>query len=361
MKFISRYILQSLLLGVLMLGTASCDNQFFEDEGDCEVTHAIRFVYDMNLKWADAFPSEVKSVNLYVFDNNGVFVKEYIGRGTPLESLDYRIILDLPANKTYQFLAWCGLDNEGVVNESFVVPTPVVGVTRIEDMSCTLDALAAAMSRASDNNAEGIISNRRLDFLYHGYLKQYLEDNYDGSSYEYTIYLTKDTNHIRVMLQQISGNLSAQDFDISMEAANGMMAWNNDLLGDTEITYLPWNTETDILGVGNGNGETLEYYGVIADMSTCRLMASQVDDIYLVVRKHDTGDLLFKVPMIQYSLTEREYYEMAYNHTITTQEFLDRQDEYLMTFFLDENLNWMYAVIEVLQWRVVVRNYSVSQ
>lgn len=348
-------------MGGLLLTFTSCDDHFFEEEGDCEVTHSIRFVYDLNLKWADAFPSEVKSVNLYVFDSSGLFVKEYLGRGDELSTPDYRIMLDLEGNETYQFLAWCGLDNEGVADESFMVPNPVAGVTRIEEMACTLDALAAATSR-SDSDDEGmIISNRRLDFLYHGYLEQYLEDNNDGTHYEYTIYLTKDTNHIRVMLQQTTGNLSADDFTITIEAANGKMGWNNQLLGDTEITYVPWNTQTDILGVKNSNGVAMDYYGVIADLSTCRLMYSMVGDIFLVVKRKETDELLFKVPLIQYSLLEREYYELAYSHVITPQEFLDRQDEYLMTFFLDENMNWLYAVIEVLQWHVVVRNYTLSQ
>lgn len=362
MKFFKRYFIQSLFLGALLLTATSCDDHFFEDEGDCEVTHAIRFVYNMNLKWADAFPSEVKSVNLYVFDSNGLFVKEYEGRGTELSEPDYRIMLDLPANETYRFLAWCGLDHEGAVNESFTVPEPVAGQTTIEEMTCTLDALAAAATKAAEEvQSNPIVSDSRLDFLYHGYLEQYLEDKRDGSHYEYTISLTKDTNHIRVMLQQTTGNLSAEDFDISIEAANGKMAWNNELVGDTEITYLPWNIETDVLGVKNSNGLVMDSYGVVADLSTCRLMYSMVDDIYLVVKRKETGELLFKVPMIQYSLTEREYYELAYGHVITPQEFLDRQDEYLMTFFLDENMNWLYAVIEVLQWRVVVRNYTLLQ
>ena len=45
---------------------------------------------------------------------------------------------------------------------------------------------------------------------------------------------------------------------------------------------------------------------------------------------------------------------------MTDQEFLDRQDEYFMTFFLDENLDWLYMVIEILEWRIVIHNYDVD-
>lgn len=350
LKYFSIAIFASLLPAL-----TSCDDHFFENEGDCEVTHAIRFVYDMNLKWADAFPSEVNSVNLYVFDSDGLFVKEYTGKGEELSTPDYRIMLDLPANKTYRFLAWCGLDN-GVSDESFTVPVPVAGQTRIEEMNCRLNALTTPPTRT-----DGMLySDSRLYFLYHGYLEQELIDRHDGSHYEYTIYLTKDTNHIRVMLQQVSGSIYAEDFEFSLTAPNGDMAWNNSLVGKTPVEYLPWNQESDVLGIANNSGETSEYYGVIADLSTCRLMADDVNEIFLSVTRKEDGKLLFKVPMIQYSLTELQYYETAYGHPMTAQEFLDRQDEYMMTFFLDENMEWLYAVIEVLQWRVVIRNYDVN-
>lgn len=354
MKIKRKYISFLNMFMMLLFGwtATSCDEHFFEQEGDCEVTFAIRFVYDMNLKWADAFPSEVNSVNLYVFDSKGIFVKEYLGRGEALSRPDYQIMLDLKPD-TYQFLAWCGLDN-GMAEESFTVPTPVAGVTTIQEMTCSLNL---AKSRADEGTE---YSDRRLDFLYHGYLQETLIDTYDGAHYVYTMYLTKDTNHVRIMLQHTTGNLTTDDFIISLTAANGVMGWNNELIGNTPVVYSPWNMETDVLGVSNVGGTVMEYTGVIADMSTCRLMADKQNEIYLTVLKKDTGKLLFKVPVIQYSLTEREYYEEAYHHTITPQEFLDRQDEYLMTFFLDEDMNWLYVIIEIQQWRRVIRNYEIS-
>ena len=72
----------------MALAAASCDRSMFDYEGDCEVHHIVRFRYDMNLKWADAFASEVKSVNLYVFDSDGLFLQEYSGRGPALSTGD---------------------------------------------------------------------------------------------------------------------------------------------------------------------------------------------------------------------------------------------------------------------------------
>ena len=39
---------------------------------------------------------------------------------------------------------------------------------------------------------------------------------------------------------------------------------------------------------------------------------------------------------------------------MSDQEYLDRQDEYNMTFFLDENNRWLATTIIINSWRVVL-------
>ena len=41
-------------------------------------------------------------------------------------------------------------------------------------------------------------------------------------------------------------------------------------------------------------------------------------------------------------------------------EYLDRQDEYNMTFFLDEQNQWINSVILINSWRVVLSNVDVD-
>ena len=330
---------------------ASCHHPVFDYEGDCEVNYYMSFVYDMNLKWADAFPSEVNSVNLYAFDENGIFVEEFTAGGEEVSRPGYLLHLDMPAGE-YQLLAWCGLDSESGDGENFTVTQPVKGVTRIEEMTCRLRT--ESLTRGEE------YSDMRLNFLYHGYMTVSLPDSQDGRDYYYTMLLTKDTNHIRVMLQQVSDDISAEDFNISLTSANGEMAYNNAIIGDTDITYLPWYTDTNVLGVGNKDGVITEYTGVIADLSTCRMMMADMDEMRLNVRNKDNSSLIFSVPIIQYSLTAKKYYEEAYGHRMTDQEFLDRQDEYMLTFFLDEDMKWIYTIIDILSWRVIIRNYEVG-
>lgn len=90
----------------------SCDNIIYDDEGDCSVTYRVAFRYDRNMKWADAFPSEVKSVHLYAFDKGGTLVWQNSEKGEALAADGYTMTLDLPASD-YHLVAWCGLENDG--------------------------------------------------------------------------------------------------------------------------------------------------------------------------------------------------------------------------------------------------------
>lgn len=320
--------------------------------------YKLRFVYDMNLKWADAFPSEVKSVNLYVFDKDNIFVKEYREAGEVLSVPGYEMELDLPAGD-YHFVAWCGLENEGAMQESFTVTQPQPGVTSMSELICSLNL---AYTKA-DSDPE--ISDNRLYFLYHGYMEANLPDANDGGEYTYTMYLTKDTNHIRIILQELSSDedMKAEDYDIKIEAANGVMAYNNDLLGNAVITYKPWSITADYVGVGRVDldGGIKYVKGVVADLSTGRMMASQKDTFMLTVtRKSDGQTIIARVPVIQYALLSRQYYEMAYGHTMTEQQFLDREDEYVMTFFLEKG-KWISSYIDILQWRIVIGEYDLGK
>ena len=62
---------------VALLAMTSCkQGLIFEGEGDCGIYYRIRFKYDYNLKYADAFANEVNSIALYIFDENDILVNE---------------------------------------------------------------------------------------------------------------------------------------------------------------------------------------------------------------------------------------------------------------------------------------------
>lgn len=348
-------IKNTIFTGLSILAFTSCHHPVFDYEGDCEVTYGMRFVYDMNLKWADAFPSEVNSVNLYVFDNKGLFVKEFLGRGDQLNYAGYEMPLDL-APGTYSFVAWCGLYNPDTDYDSFSVIEPVPGKTTIQELTCSLNTLADAENP--------VYSDRQLDFMYHGMLEnQQLPDSQDGAHYVYTIYLTKDTNHIRIILQQLSGeNMNPADYGFSITDANANLNYDNSPAQSDEVLYLPWDKVTGEAGVGKeeGSGINIVYVdGVIADFSVSRLLADHSKEMMLTISDLENGKTIATVPLIQYALLAKEYYVKAYKHPMTEQEFLDREDEYILTFFIDENNKWLDSSILIHSWRVVLGRYGV--
>lgn len=346
-------IRNNILIAALVLALSSCHNPVFDDEGDCEVTYNIRFVYDMNLKWANAFPSEVTSINLYAFNEEGIFVKEFTDSGEALSDPTYSMQLNLEPGD-YTLIGWFGLNNGFNEVESFKVTPPQPGVTTLDDLKCSL--ITKFDSHFSN------YQDTMLNFLYHGQLEVSLPDSEDGTDYYYTMYLTKDTNHIRIILQQLSANnMSPEDYDFKIEAIDGELAYDNSILGNESITYLPWNKQTGVAGIGKESSSSLVYVdGVIADITMSRLMVAQQNEVMLTITSSSNGKIIASVPLIQYALLSKDYYEEAYRHMMSDQEFLDREDEFVLTFFLDENSNWISSYILIQSWRIVLHDYEVN-
>jgi len=66
MKSISRIMRKLLAFGLLPAAAVvltGCDGFIFEDEGDCDPYYKVRFRYDRNLKFADAFAAEVDEIS----------------------------------------------------------------------------------------------------------------------------------------------------------------------------------------------------------------------------------------------------------------------------------------------------------
>ena len=349
-RFFNNILRKSSLPAVVaaIMSLTACDSMINEPEGECVVTYNLRFVYNMNLKWADAFPSEVHSVHLYAFNSNGVFVKDYVVNGDVVDQEDYTMQLDLNPGK-YTLLAWCGLNNLGVSEQSFTVPTPVAGQTRIEELTCALNV--------KQNATVGTYSDAMLNFMYHGMLDVDLPDVYNGDYY-YTMYLTKDTNHMRIILQQLSNeDMVPEDFEFKIEDANRMLGFDNSLISNDVVTYLPWDVIAGEAGMLPDGEDKLVYSdGLIADLSTNRLMASHKEDFMLTITSEDK--IVARVPLLQYALLSKDYYVMAYGHEMSDQEFLDREDEYIFTFFLDDSKRWVEMHIQIQSWRMVIHNYE---
>lgn len=324
----------SLILAAFMVTlSTSCENNLiFEGEGDCGVYYNIHFKYDYNMKYANAFANEVNSVALFVFDQNGTLIESVVeDNATALSSESFSIPLELPRGN-YELLSWAGLMDESSFD---LLANVQEGVTKKEE-------LKVKMNRTTTGGVS--VVNNDLKPLYHGTLSLNVTD--EEGAYHETMSLTKDTNVIRIVLQQNEeSDLTVDEFDFEITAANGYYNWDNSLLADETIHYKPWAVSNGTASVGKA---VTSVTVAVAEMTIGRMIDGQSP--ILTVKKKSDGEVVFQIPVADYALLVKGHY----NSKMSNQEYLDRQDEYNMTFFLGEDDQWISSSIIINAWTVVL-------
>ncbi|MDV7053244.1 FimB/Mfa2 family fimbrial subunit [Bacteroides ovatus] len=297
---------------LLLLVLFSCTSI---DETLPECRLYVRFWYDYNMEFSDAFASQVNRVDVFVFDKDGTFVMKKSEQGETLGGGSYRMPLPLPAGE-YRIAAWAGMSDD------FEMPEPVAGKT-------TLEELTVRMKRE-----ESLVHNKALNPLWYGGVQAV---SFTGRQEQTeTVSLIKDTNKFRFILQK-SGpgeELDINDCLFEIRADNGYYDWNNGLLDDDMISYRPYYLEK------------VEDVGIVAEMNTMRLLEHK--KVYLTLTRKSDSKELMKVDLIPYLLlTKME------GHNIPAQEYLDRQSEYAIVFFYNpELLNFLSTKIVINGWTI---------
>lgn len=334
MKYIAK--IQSLFFGILAaIALTSCDGFIYEDEGDCDPYYKVRFRFERNLKFTDAFAAEVNAVTLYVVDDaTGKIVWSKREDGEAVRSEGY--LMDVPVQPgRYHLVAWCG---EGVGPDFHVADAE-----RPEELVCHL--IHDDYSRADDGSLH---TSRELGRLYHGRLmsQDFPEDE---GTHVYTVDLTKDTNEVNIVLQQLSGGpVDKNKFSFFITDANHVLDWTNEISSpdDETITYHAHHISGGTAGIEGADQTVTPLSACVAELTVSRLVMGQ--ECYINVVNNDTGELVFRVPLIDYAILVKG----REGRNMSDQEYLDRQDKYDMVFFLDEGYRWMDAYIYINSWQI---------
>ena len=304
-----------------------------EDFAECKNTYDLRLVFDRNMLYTDAFASQVRSVDVKVFDSStGREVYSYADSGAALESADYRVALPIPPG-TYDILCWAGMA-EG---DSFGHALPAADM--LQQQSVTL-------------NTENGVSSRRLNNLYHGLSRgvTFVSGNSLGHDQNQTatVYLTKNTNRVCVMLHNLDGTeLDESGFTFSITSGNALMNFDNTLDPAGRVTYRPWHV-TPIMLETEPKSETKSgtvQSALAAEISMARLVPD--GNSRLDVYRTADGERIISVPLERNLLL----YKGEYHSMMSDAEYLDRQDDYTITFILDRNNNWdRAAMIYINNW-----------
>ena len=334
-----RLVLLTFIIGAV----SSCDSILNYDEGDCTVEYMVKFKYDYNMKFANAFSKEVKTVTLYAFDENGQFIYQKTEEGARLEQDDYAMKVEIEPGK-YRLIAWAGLKNN---DDSFAVPLLIPGKSDLEEL--TVKTLRSVQTRATNGDMINL-ANPNLASLWFGESLQTFTRA--GRQDVVTVPLIKNTNTFRILLQQMQGvEIDVNQFEFSIKDDNGWMNYDNSLLKDDILTYQPYyrasggitRTTNNIKAINEE--ETTPISTAIAEIKVGRLVLEKNPRLTITNKK--TKEIVLSLPLIDYLVMTKP---TEYN--ISSQEYLDRQDMYNMTFFLDPNMAWLQTEIIINGWTI---------
>lgn len=343
MKRAGRAATMMAALAACVAGMTGCHSIF--DESDCESSYTlVKLTYDHNMKFADAFGQEVDKVTLMAFDaESGTLAKRIEVKRSEMTQ-DHEVVLDMEPGR-YDLLVW-----GGEYDSHFDIASGRAGEGKAEDFHCYL------------KRSEALEVTEDLPGLYHGMATVDLPYASSKKPHRETVNLKKNTNEIRIVLQHLSGEpLIADDYEMTITDGNGWLNHDNSLRDNTELTYRPWYTHSGSVDInsnpndapGSSRSEAEALTGraslgaTLAEFTTSRLLME--NNPTLTVRHSGTKKVIFSIPVNDYALLVKGYN----NKAMSDQEYLDRQDEYNMTFFLDERGKWLSSVIIINNWRIV--------
>ena len=301
-----------LIVGLLMIGTGifiSCD-AFNEDLPECRLS--VKFKYDYNMEFADAFHTQVDKVELYVFDKDGKFLFKQAEEGGSLSTGNYLMEVALPVGE-YQFVAWAG------ARDSYDITSLIPGTSTITDLKLQL------------KREESLIIDKELETLWYG---EIINVNFTGTIHQTeTINLIKDTKRVRFIFQSYANNweLKMNDYDYEIRESNGYLGHDNSLLDDDVLSFRPYHMNQ------------LNSFSASVDLNTMRLMKDRTTR--LVITEKSTSNKVFDINLIDYlAMTNME------DKKIGIQEYFDRQSNYHIVFFLSGS--WLAMKIVINGWTV---------
>ncbi len=309
--------------GIFLFMLASLSSCVYDDQSDCTLDLSFRYVY--NMQNADGFAHEADEVEVYVFDSSDSFVGKYTADVT--DGQDCVVKLPLPTPGKYTFVAWANSSDERDETAYFEMPS---------NEKCSKPQDLSARIRRTDGRA-----NHKLNSLLNGVL----EAEVSGVNRHLTVNMMKCTNAVRVILMpaRAGKTLASEDFDIHIEGRNGWLAYDASTYQADPVDYYPYSQKLERAEDGNGGDGEIDN-AVVADLNTSRILYGT--NPRLVIKNTALGKDVLNIDLAWF-LTLQAIGE--HKGEWGNQEYLDRQDEYAMTFFIDDS-TWMTTRVIVNGW-----------
>lgn len=335
-KKLMRYTNWLAVLTVLW-GMSSCIDENNNDCGYIKVT----FDYSYNMTSLNLLANQADHLALYVFDDQERLVHKTTCEESEITN-DYCLYLNDLSEGSYKFVSWAQskrVENDG---GGFLIPDLIVG-------SSTLDELSYYLTRA-EGQSQCEMNNLLIGVTEADIIKA-------GGSQTVNIKLKKVNKKVRVVLLPYGGG-SAIDVDhftfkIVDEKGNGHVHYDYELIDDEKITYHPYYTansrptEAEIL-----RNVTVEVeQAAIAELNTSRIIETNNPTLSISSKESDQEIISINLPWF-FSLTGMESHKEW-----SIQEYLDRQDKYAITLFMQGD-TWMQGTIIINGWVINTVNLN---
>lgn len=331
---ISHLLATAATLALTLMFTLSSCTMVTEDEPECNQGLALRFVYDYNMEKANAFPAQVHCLTVFIYDSEGRYLTTVTETDrNRLSDESWRMNVDLPEG-SYRIMAYGGMACQ---DASFhFTDTPASG-SLYTDLGVEMNADCLTSPVGTE-----------LHHLFYGTLETAAVGNNDADYVEYTVRMMKDTNNLRILLQNVDGTpVDDSEFTYTVtDIDNTRFSWDNSLISAGDKTFMPW-TRGETTGGYNEDGTTSTV--AFAEFSLSRLMTSSA--ARLNITRTSDGETVLSVPLVNYllMLKSQEYGNMG------SQEFLDRESRWNMIFFLQSG-TWITTRIVINGWVVRIND-----
>lgn len=290
-----RYINKLRYFIVIALVASIAGGCIKEDQSDCGLN--LIFKYDYNMAYTDKFPTDIFKLNVYVFDENGIFVGEFTDEKKNTNK-NYKMNLPLEPGR-YNIYTWAEL------RDDYSTATLVRSSAHFEEAGLSL-------IRPSDNYL-----TTKPKPLYHGAVTS-LDVKRSGNK-DVLVSLIKDTNFIRVTARGLPfGVEGLSDFSCRIEGDNAEYKFDNSVVDNGNVTYLTQSS--------------MEDKSIISDFMVMRLLSTGQSQLVIEYK----GREIFRKQLLPLVMTDPGI-------------DLDRQD----TYYIDIEFNqytFMAVSITVNGW-----------
>ncbi len=317
---------------IAAVSLTACDSVIYDDLDPCPQGLVLRFVYDYNMEFANAFPSQVSCLTVNFYDAQGRYVTTRTETSSVLADENWRMTVDLDPGQ-YTIIAYGGIQCDQASFAYTSTPSP----------SSTLTDLSLVLKPELLTQPLG----QPLHHLFYGRLDiEVLES--DTEYRQATVPMLKDTNNLRILLQNIDGTpVIDTDYNYTLTAKNTHLDWQNNLLPVPTVTYMPWARGQAEAGTIDGTAPNLLAY---AEFSSSRFVDGS--PLTLTITRASDGQTVLSIPLIRYLLLlkSQEFAQMG------SQEFLDRESRWNLIFFLDSADHWINTSIIINDWVVRIND-----